>query len=77
MPDRDGSNMPPVRPNEWNMGRVLNIMSVGTKSILAATWWRLDCKFRWDRATPLGTPSDPDVKSTAAVSLGLWLPVPL
>ncbi len=67
--------MPPVSPNEWNIGIALNTRSAGLKSTTAATWAMLARMLRWLSTTPLGEPSEPEVNSTtAAESAGTAAP---
>ena len=66
-----GMMVPTTKPNTWNMGMAFSTTSLGRKSTEDMSWSRLATMFRWLRATPLGVPSDPEVKSTTASSSGL------
>src|SRR3546814_10222173 len=69
-PENSGSSMPPVMPKEWNTGSALSTLSVGLKSMRAASWRQLARRLSWLSTTPLGSPSEPEVNSTRAGALG-------
>ncbi len=62
--------MPPVNPNEWNIGIALKTRSAPLKSTTLESCAQLVTMLRWLSATPLGMPSDPLVKSTTATESG-------
>ncbi len=70
-PETSGSTVPTVRPKEWNIGSDVE------HEVLAAEIDDAPCAcaalvrmLRWERTTPFGTPSDPDVNRITAQSSG-------
>ena len=70
-PVTSGSTTPTVSPNEWNTGSTLNTLSERPKSMRASACAQFASMLRWESTTPLGTPSEPEVKRMAAQSSGL------
>ena len=63
--------MPPMKPNEWNAGSAMNSRSSRPKSMRASACATFARTLRWERTTPLGVPSVPEVNKITAQSSGL------
>ena len=61
-----------MRPKQWKVGSGLNRTSSrrSASGTCARIWWTLATMLRWERTTPLGSPSVPEVKRMTAGAPG-------
>ena len=68
MPSTRGIRVVMVRPKAWKSGSAERITSSRSGLSTALVWRRFPTMLAWESSTPLGMPSEPELKRMAAVS---------